>query len=625
MKKVLAIIITVTIVLSCMTTALAAETDKTETSVQTSKIEIGTGTKYSFKQIVEKYPEAAQYIYNQLKNNYSSLISGKINLNQFNLSVEEGNALYYGVVNENTDLYYVRPDSFSYSQNTSHTQLVAIYPQFIFNTEAEINSAKKAMEKRIKQYISGVNQNWSDLYKARYLHDLIAAQVEYPETDDEGKIIGGNLDVYHWAYGALINSKAVCQGYSLAYMLLLDRCGIKATNVTSDDMGHEWNMVEIDGKYHHVDVTWDDPTNDNLGRVCHTYFMLSDDAFSAADNGGHYGWVGDEADDTTYDNLWFKNVDTFIYYDSENEKDYYIKKEARTDYTMLQIGHLTSRDINSGEETKVYTLNNTDDEFGMVWWVYNSRPQFWSGFHSYLSYYDGYLYFNDKDRIYKLAPGETNPEEVLFRDSDYYIYGLKVTFDGNLKYTAKEAPLNRDEIITYDLKSPINRILDSELEIEENDNNFAMFGIEEPEDGYTGLNLLGVQRKSAEENDSLRFISLVSAEALKEAKEYGFVFTSTTKSTSEAKERAAALTIENGHKYDCTGTINQMTGDYGSDDLNETSYKYVTAAINNITNDKALVARFYFIDNDNNVHYASYIDSNNNKWAGCAARLSDLA
>ena len=67
-----------------------------------------------------------------------------------------------------------------------------------------------------------------------------------------------------------------------------------------------------------------------------------------------------------------------------------------------------------------------------------------------------------------------------------------------------------------------------------------------------------------------------------------------------------------------------MTGDWGSSDLDTTSYKYVTAAINNITGGKAIVARLYVIDNDGLAHYGTYIDSNNNKWQGCAARLSDL-
>lgn len=612
MKKILAVLVAVAIVLSCTSTALAAETDKIDTGVYKSSIKVGTGTEYTYKGIVEKYPAAAQYIYNQLNNNYKNLIGSKINLIDYNLSVEDGCALYYGVIYENPDLYYVRPDDFSYSQNTSKTKLVAIYPSFIFSTLSEIEAAKKDMEKKIKQYLKGVDNNWSDLYKARYLHDLLATQVAYPEVDDQGYIVGEKENSWYWAYGALINSKAVCQGYTLAYEILLRRCGIYATAVPSDDMVHIWNMVTINGKNYHVDVTWDDPVNDNLGYVQHTYFMLSDDAFAAVDNGRHYGWIAEDATDTTYDNLWFKNVDTFIYYDSESEKDYYIEKTVGTN-----VGYFKSRDINSGEEETVYALNEK-------WTTKDGTNRFYKLSFTSLSKYDGYYYFNGINSVYKMKPEDNAPEPVFTIDNVYDIYGINITPDGYLNYTTKENRYEVDDVSTYDLKSEINRVLDAEVEIEGNDANYAMFGITQPEDGYTGLNLLGVQRKTVQENDSLRFISLVSTAALKNAREYGFVFTSTAKATSVAKERASVLTIENGHKYDCTGTINQMTGDYGSDDLDATSYKYVTAAINNITDDKAIVARFYFIDNDGLAHYGNYIDSNNNKWAGCAVRLSDL-
>lgn len=62
------------------------------------------------------------------------------------------------------------------------------------------------------------------------------------------------------AYGALANGKAVCQGYSFAYKLLLRRAGVPAVYVGSDSMQHAWNMVQMENNgWYHVDVTWDDP------------------------------------------------------------------------------------------------------------------------------------------------------------------------------------------------------------------------------------------------------------------------------------------------------------------------------------------------------------------------------
>ena len=52
-----------------------------------------------------------------------------------------------------------------------------------------------------------------------------------------------------------------------------------------DTMNHAWNLIVLNGQYYQVDVTWDDPTWDLIGRACHTYMFCSDDAFS-----GHSDW-----------------------------------------------------------------------------------------------------------------------------------------------------------------------------------------------------------------------------------------------------------------------------------------------------------------------------------------------
>lgn len=35
--------------------------------------------------------------------------------------------------------------------------------------------------------------------------------------------------------------------------------------------------MNLDGKWYHMDTTWDDPTPDRKGKVSHSYYLLSDD------------------------------------------------------------------------------------------------------------------------------------------------------------------------------------------------------------------------------------------------------------------------------------------------------------------------------------------------------------
>ncbi|MBQ5346539.1 MAG: hypothetical protein IIU39_00590, partial [Ruminococcus sp.] len=417
--------------------------------------------------------------------------------------------------------------------------------------------------------------------------------------------------------GILVNKEGVCQGYTHAYGILLDRCGIDSTIATSPApyMKHEWNQVVLDGNFYNVDVTWDDPLLDELGYVRHKYFLSSDTLFMSEGNDGHHDWTGEDATDTTYDEAWWKEIEGSIYYDCDADKEYYIKRETNPNYPDFKMGVLTERDCSSNTERTLAEVQKP--------WSAGDGYNYIVNF-TKLAYYDGYYYFNNSEKILKIKPDDENPQTVLENDKEYEIYGMRITFDGHLDYSVKALATDSDIIYTYDLKSAVERALSEELAIDSEDTYFGGFGITVPKDGYTGLNFLGVQKKSADEQNSMRFISLVSSEVLKNAKEYGYVFTSTSKETATAKQLASKLTVENGHKYDCKDTVNTSTGNWGNGDLDATGYKYVTAAINNITGNKAIVARLYFIDKDDNVHYGSYIDSDNNIWDGCAARLSDL-
>lgn len=94
--------------------------------------------------------------------------------------------------------------------------------------------------------------------KAKYVHDYLVDNIDY---DQIGGINSGNL------YGALINRKAVCEGYSKALQYLLNILNIpniivygSGTNNTGESEFHSWNYVQMEnGNWYGVDTTWDDP------------------------------------------------------------------------------------------------------------------------------------------------------------------------------------------------------------------------------------------------------------------------------------------------------------------------------------------------------------------------------
>lgn len=108
------------------------------------------------------------------------------------------------------------------------------------------------------------------------VHDWIIENIEY-SSDIQ------NASVYN-LYGALIEKSAVCEGYAETFKYILDKLGIPcilvsgtATNSNGITENHEWNYVQIDGKWYAVDTTWDDPILKGFGYISnstkHKYFL----------------------------------------------------------------------------------------------------------------------------------------------------------------------------------------------------------------------------------------------------------------------------------------------------------------------------------------------------------------
>jgi hypothetical protein len=198
-------------------------------------------------------------------------------------------SIYEKVINDHPRLIYCTGSlTFYYS---------SIFDRIEPDYNADYTAEKDAeLDAAVNQALGQVSDTSSDLEKALALHDYLVLNCAYNwavATETEKNMTTSN-PVFS-AYGALVNQDAVCQGYALAYELLLQEVGIQCVMATSDTMKHAWNMVKLDGAWYHVDTTWDDPTPNTEGQVFHTYFLISDETMQDSDH-EHYGW-------TTYDGL----------------------------------------------------------------------------------------------------------------------------------------------------------------------------------------------------------------------------------------------------------------------------------------------------------------------------------
>lgn len=180
---------------------------------------------------------------------------------------------------------------------------------------AEVKQVYDTAVKVLNRYI---RNDFTDFEKVHAIHDWLAYTVEYDIELLENADSASSNDASFGLKGVFLNKKAVCDGFSKAFMLL---CGIEQIQCirvtgTYDDVSgsqnHAWNKVCIDGVWYNVDVTMDNfhvriesySSSTQLNLLNHGYFLLSDEDMQYAFAGRHNPSGKDNPDypcNVTYD------------------------------------------------------------------------------------------------------------------------------------------------------------------------------------------------------------------------------------------------------------------------------------------------------------------------------------
>ena len=134
--------------------------------------------------------------------------------------------------------------------------------------------AAKAIKKSIKKMNK---KKMNRVQKIRKVHEYIVKNCKYNYTayyNQEMDFSDASI------IGTMLKKTAVCEGYARTFRVYMLAMGIPCKYVcgvtTIGNQGdHAWNMVKCsDGKWYHIDVTWDDP--DNGPYANYKYFLLTD-------------------------------------------------------------------------------------------------------------------------------------------------------------------------------------------------------------------------------------------------------------------------------------------------------------------------------------------------------------
>lgn len=370
------------------------------------------------------YPEASEYAARFYSMDWdrakAALVTGmkdwaeSIDISAFEIPATRLSDLCTEVINENPALFYVE-SSVHYSR-TDAGLVAKVYPLYSEDyTKADVTTYNN----KVTQILSGVDESWTELQKALYLHDYLVSHAKY------------DLTYQHYdAYSLLVEGKGVCQAYALAYMALLNGAELANGTVSSNQLNHIWNLVEVDGAWYHVDATWDDPTNsamaqdanapDLLGSARHTYFLLSE---ATMREGAH------DAEDWCF--LPEQLGCTSDIYESGNwfgsaVKTAFVPLNGKWYYLQNDTGH-------------VCRLYQTDDPktggsavaaLGERWLSWTEENSYWAGPYCGLWSWRGQVVYNSAGGIYGYDPQTETVNTLLRPDTTRgWLYGLLLEGD----------------------------------------------------------------------------------------------------------------------------------------------------------------------------------------------------
>ena len=309
------------------------------------------------------------------------------------------------VINSHPEIIGIAGTSYYYSPSTNLvTKIVISYTSNAREEQQKLDAAINELNSRVD--ISGMTDEEIVLAYHEYLTSTVAyAYAAYLQGS-----LGGAHE--YDMYGALVNHSSVCQGYAETMFYLLKKAGLSCAIASSQNINHAWNIVKVNGKWYHVDATWDDPVWDMPGRSNHDYFLVSFDTMNKNTLVNHtkdrtdmvvsaqWGDTYTSAIDTTYESGKFWNgVNKAILY----KDGYWYSIGSGASDTGYQINKYQ---YSTGTNKVIYS--------GTAKWTAPSGG-YYPGVYGSIYLHGNSLYFTTPDSLKKidLISAAASPVEIL--------------------------------------------------------------------------------------------------------------------------------------------------------------------------------------------------------------------
>ena len=177
--------------------------------------------------------------------------------------------------NDHPEVFYLKAQYSSYVYPGFEGNIGYIKLNYTEENTYQIKEKISLMAGKVDFYARGLEDK-TDIEKEIIIHDRISNDVKYYKEEDIPR-------KYHTAEGTLLEGIGVCDSFSKAYQLVLNKVGIDSIIVLGNlnDSPHAWNMVKLGDNWYHVDITSSHSIYDESGIINHAYCNLTTEAEKA--------------------------------------------------------------------------------------------------------------------------------------------------------------------------------------------------------------------------------------------------------------------------------------------------------------------------------------------------------
>ena len=212
-------------------------------------------------------------------------------------------SIYQQIFAQYPEFFYLNGSiKLSYQIDSSRGRLVTMtikpdyWPEMTDLRPEELDALALKIQNRVNQVASDIaarhREPWQQLAAVQ---DYLSRHIAYDETLDQNN---------NHLYSALFRQLSLCQGYAQSFQMIAGQLGFEVRLITgeADGVGHAWNLVRLDGKWYHVDVTFDDPTPDRGpdAPLQYVHFMRSDAVMKES-----HTWKAAEYPSSTEDGAYY--------------------------------------------------------------------------------------------------------------------------------------------------------------------------------------------------------------------------------------------------------------------------------------------------------------------------------